>query len=88
MDVAYPSSLIAQVPTVSALFEPGLLVGLMLLAAFVGGSITGILHFPRVLGFLGAGVVLRIAVVAIASRAPALTGTQAVEAAAVSVRPL
>jgi Kef-type K+ transport system membrane component KefB/predicted transcriptional regulator len=88
MDVAYTSSLIARVPDTPALFDPGLMVGLMLLAAFIGGSVISTLHFPRVLGFLIAGIILRITVVAVASRDPALTWQQAVQGAAASTGPL
>lgn len=39
---------------------PGLLFGLMLLAAIVGGHASRSLHIPRVVGYLAGGVVLRL----------------------------
>lgn len=39
---------------------PGLLFGLMLLAAIGGGFVARFLHIPRVIGFLAGGIILRV----------------------------
>ncbi len=42
-----------------ALMGPGLLFGLMLLAALIGGHVARLVHMPRVVGFVIAGALLR-----------------------------
>ena len=44
---------------------PGLLFGLMLAAAIVGGYLARLVHVPRVVGFLLGGVALRAALSAV-----------------------
>ncbi|UCE58983.1 MAG: CBS domain-containing protein [Phycisphaerales bacterium] len=45
--------------TPGVLLGPGLLFGLMLLAAIVGGHIAHLIHCPRVIGFVVCGAILR-----------------------------
>ncbi|MCH8854462.1 MAG: cation:proton antiporter, partial [Planctomycetes bacterium] len=55
MDSESPASSLAA----EAAFSPALLVGLVLLAAIIGGHTAHFFHIPRVVGFLLAGVILR-----------------------------
>lgn len=71
-----------------ALVEPGLLLGLMLLAAFFGAVIARPLRIPRVVGFLAAGVLLKLSMVAAAVRGSEATWSQSLERAAAAARPL
>lgn len=50
-----------------ALIEPGFLLGLMLLAAFAGAALARAIHLPRVIGFLVAGIALKLLIAVIAS---------------------
>ncbi len=51
--------------SMSIILGPGLLFGLMLLAAIIGGFAARFVHIPRVVGFLVAGVGLRFALQAL-----------------------
>ena len=72
MIAVHASSLLALTSAAPALIEPGLLLGFMLLAAFAGAGLARVLHIPRVVGFLGGGVLLKLLIVALASRDPNL----------------
>ncbi len=61
---------------------PGLLFGLMLLAAIVGGHIAHWVHFPRVIGFVIGGAVLRGVLYAAVGAQPGGAGEQALGEAA------
>jgi len=61
---------------------PGLLFGLMLLAALIGGHLAHLAHVPRVVGFVVAGVLLRAALHAAVGAERSGTGGDAIEVAA------
>ena len=71
-----------------ALIEPGLLLGLMLLAAFAGASLARPLRIPRVVGYLAAGVFLKLCVVAATVRGSDFGWHDALEAAMAAAEPL
>jgi Kef-type K+ transport system membrane component KefB len=71
-----------------ALVEPGFLLGLMLLAAFLGAAAARPLRIPRVVGFLAAGVLLKLSIVAAAVRGSEATWPQALERATAAAHPL
>ena len=54
--------------------DPGLLLGLLLLAAIVGGYSARLLRIPRVVGFIVAGVVLRFVLTAALGSKPSCGG--------------
>lgn len=70
------------------LIEPGFLLGLMLLAACIGSVAARLLHVPRVVGYLSAGIALKWLVAFLASRSMALDRHSAAEMAGAAAAPL
>ncbi len=67
---------------------PGLLFGLMLASAIVGGYTARLVHVPRVVGFLVAGVALRAALQAFLGASENPAADHALEAASGTLRPI
>ncbi|MCH9003132.1 MAG: hypothetical protein IIC02_11210, partial [Planctomycetes bacterium] len=74
------SSLLGVVP------GTGLLFGLMLLAAIVGGYAARMVHMPRVVGYLLGGVALQFILRSAIARARPDAGLDRLEAAAVPLK--
>ncbi len=67
---------------------PGLLFGLMLVSAIVGGYAARLVHVPRVVGFLLGGVALRFLLYTVFDAADGGAAQQALESAAEPLRPI
>ena len=66
----------ASSPAIGLSLDSGLLLGLLLLAAIVGGSSARLLRIPRVVGYLVSGVVLRFVLTAVWTRSNDATAVQ------------
>lgn len=82
------SNMILYAGVDAGIIEPGFLLGLMLLAAFLGGGVARIMHVPRVVGYMLGGVLLKILITVIAARQGDMGFRSALDATAASATPL